>query len=1140
MGNKRRGRQKPSQRAGQRRLSLETLEQRLVLDSQIAAALGAAAGGLGSPDPGSATAPVLVAFETEEQLRQYLVDAAVTRHQGLFGQPTWSGWWPELRVQLLAGDTNGASVSPQHGGTNVQVPGVDEGDFVKTDGSYLYLIDAQNLTIIDLRNPTELQIAARVPLDQQLWSRELYLSGDRLTIISQRQGLYLAQPERVDGFPDVGWATERLVPPFRYDPTIHVAVYDVADRSQPKLLEQIEIEGTLLESRAIGSFVYLVTQESFELPYPATHCTTDGVGDGAPGNNAAVAPSDGTAWTVDTDALLATRPDDTFWPWPGPGDSKCVYESQDEYVASLADFDVRAWLPSLQVVNGEGHTIADRPLASVQDLYRIDGQTGTNLVTIVAIDLEDVVPDATSQGVFLDYVSEVYANESSIYLAGTTWDWNVDSPTQSTVIARFDVNGADVAPRSIGSVPGQPLNQFSLDEHDGYLRIATTQGWGDAASNQLYVLHEENGRLGIVGQLPEALASGERIFAARFLGDRAYLVTFRQVDPLFVIDLSDPTAPTVLGQLKIPGFSQYLHLVDDDLLLGFGRDADPQTGAVGRPQLSLFDVSDPLVPDLAAQFVFDVHPWSYSEALYDHHAVGYFPAEGILAIPFDTYAGVWESEWERPGEPPKPSMAFWVFTVTTTPGSEAFELLGKIEHSASCRRSFAVGDNLITVSTEEVQVHLLRDPATRLDRLALRAPAVADEFWVRAGSGETRLDVLWNDRWHLDPDFAGISSVTAPSHGGSVAVSEDQRFVVYIPAADFVGTETFVYTVGAESAEVQVHVQQYQELVRIRLQPVDVAGNEILVVDVGQEFRLNVLVEDLRDSASGVFGAWVDIEFDPTMARVAGDIERGTDYRNGVSGSFDLPGLIDELGGFASMNRLGAGERLLASIPLVAAQEGVLDFIANGADDLPLHDITLYDLNRAVGQIEVEYVGAPLTVSGSLQNRVEPTDTDGDGNTTPLDALRVVNFLNQHGSLAVSAARTALLSAVQEAGSDARPIFYDVNGDGYVTPMDVLHVVNRLNQRSLGGEGELAAFTGVRQTVLIESDNPARDARQSDPSSSDPVPRPIVAADSRASYSSERHLARSVRLADRADELEAILDELVAAQLSPERASSDS
>ena len=266
----------------------------------------------------------------------------------------------------------------------------------------------------------------------------------------------------------------------------------------------------------------------------------------------------------------------------------------------------------------------------------------------------------------------------------------------------------------------------------------------------------------------------------------------------------------------------------------------------------------------------------------------------------------------------------------------------------------------------------------------------------------------------------------------------------------------------------QVHVQEYSDLIRIRLQPVDADGNEISVIEAGQEFRLNVLVEDLREEATGVFGAWVDVRFDSAIASFAGPVEPGADYVNGIAGSLDVAGLIDEVGGFASLERVGAGERLLASIPLVATQSGVLDFEPDGADDSPAHDIGLFDLNRPVGQAEVQYVGAQLTVTGGLHNSDQATDTDGDGSTSPLDALRIVNFLNQYGPMAISAVRTLELQASQDVGEQRPQLLYDVNGDGHVTPLDVLQIVNLLNARS-SGEGEAGSRRGAT-AIPAESD----------------------------------------------------------------------
>ena len=188
----------------------------------------------------------------------------------------------------------------------------------------------------------------------------------------------------------------------------------------------------------------------------------------------------------------------------------------------------------------------------------------------------------------------------------------------------------------------------------------------------------------------EGLAAGETIFAARFFGETAFLVTFRRVDPLFAIDLRDPAAPTVAGELKIPGFSHYLHPVQDGFLIGLGRDADEATGQPGQPQLSLFNVDNLAQPELVDQFLIELGGWGFSDAFFDHHAIGYFPSYKILVLPFQ------ESGWfpldfleTGPREAWRPRYGFWVFQLQPDNGEDAIEFLG--ESSTIRRRCEACG-----------------------------------------------------------------------------------------------------------------------------------------------------------------------------------------------------------------------------------------------------------------------------------------------------------------------------------------------------------------------------------------------------------------------------------------------------------------
>src|SRR5690606_5418097 len=154
-----------------------------------------------------------------------------------------------------------------------------------------------------------------------------------------------------------------------------------------------------------------------------------------------------------------------------------------------------------------------------------------------------------------------------------------------------------------------------LDEHAGFLRIATNSG----NSNNVYILGQDGGELNVVGRL-ENIAPGEQLFAVRFMGNRGYVVTFQQIDPLFALDLSNPAHPQLVGELEMPGFSTYLHPVGENYLIGIGRDAD-LTGRVQGVQVSLFDVTNLAQPRLIERFVIDTGGYAFSEATYEHHAV---------------------------------------------------------------------------------------------------------------------------------------------------------------------------------------------------------------------------------------------------------------------------------------------------------------------------------------------------------------------------------------------------------------------------------------------------------------------------------------------------------------------------------------
>jgi hypothetical protein len=266
------------------------------------------------------------------------------------------------------------------------------------------------------------------------------------------------------------------------------------------------------------------------------------------------------------------------------------------------------------------------------------------MMTVLTIDVDRGLEPVDSVGVMTD-ARIVYAAPSNLYVATERWSDRPDpnAPTDEqqgvlTAIHRFDISGVHTQYRGSGQVPGFLLSQWSLSENRGVLRVVSTETpawWGNGAESQSYLttLRLENGALVKRGQIG-GLGRGERVYAVRFVGDVGYVVTFRQIDPVYTVDVSNPDSPRVLGELKIPGYSSYLHPVGDDLILGIGQDAD----ANGRPlgtEVSLFDVSDLRHPKRLDQLNLGV---GWSEAAFDHHAFLYWPRTGLAVLPFEQKA----------------------------------------------------------------------------------------------------------------------------------------------------------------------------------------------------------------------------------------------------------------------------------------------------------------------------------------------------------------------------------------------------------------------------------------------------------------------------------------------------------------------
>jgi uncharacterized secreted protein with C-terminal beta-propeller domain len=359
-----------------------------------------------------------------------------------------------------------------------------------------------------------------------------------------------------------------------------------------------------------------------------------------------------------------------------------------------------AWLPRLRMRG------ARRVAVGCRSVSRPRTFSGLGMITVLTVDAAGPLALLDSDAILTDG-EIVYASPAAMYVATSRWADpaladDATPPRGATLVHKLDTSDpARTTYRASGAVRGFLLNQFSLSEHDGHLRAASTEEpdwWSGAAGaareseSLVTVLAERGGRLERVGEV-DGLGRGERIFAVRFLGARGYVVTFRQTDPLYALDLSDPARPAVRGALKIPGFSSYLHPVDDSTLIGIGQAADENGRTLGT-QVSLFDVSDLAAPRRIAQRELD---GDWSEAETDHHAVFYWPATRLLALPIGSYQG---------------GAAAVGLTVSRETGITP---VARVHHpgAAPVRRSLVVGDALYTVSDAGILASDLRTLAPR-------------------------------------------------------------------------------------------------------------------------------------------------------------------------------------------------------------------------------------------------------------------------------------------------------------------------------------------------------------------------------------------------------------------------------------------
>ncbi len=542
------------------------------------------------------------------------------------------------------------SASATYSTTNNQEAGVDEPDIAKTNGSTIFTVSEGRLYAVAVGGVGGPSLAGSVDLGSDGYDGQLLLRGSRLIVISTSG---YAIPLAGVGLAPMTVAS--AIAPLPYGPRTTVREVDVHDPAAMKVTRTMTIDGSFVDARQNGATARL------------------------------------------------------------------VISSQPRGIAFAGERRTpAAWVPSRRFHSALTGRSYVRPVAPCRTIRRPVDFSGLGMLTIFTLDLDRGLYTADTTALMAD-AQVVYGSSTSLYVATQKWldpRLAVDRlpSAESTVINRFDVSDP-TRTTLVGSgvVSGYLLNQFSLSEYKGFLRVATTSrpvwwpgGPAVASESAVTVLGPGGGGvLAPVGRV-SGLGAGQQIYSVRFVDDTGYVVTFRQVDPLYTIDLRVPSAPRVAGQLELAGYSAYLHPISPGLLLGIGQDVGSGNEPSGT-QVELFDVSNPSAPRLVQRTT--LGGGSSSEVQYDHHAFLFWPPTGLAVLPVQIYPSqpvpVSGSGVVAPAPAVAPSPGFVGAIGYHVDGSGIAEV-GRIAHAAvggyapAIRRSIVVGQRLFTISTAGV------------------------------------------------------------------------------------------------------------------------------------------------------------------------------------------------------------------------------------------------------------------------------------------------------------------------------------------------------------------------------------------------------------------------------------------------------
>lgn len=670
---------------------------------------------LGDAMKRSIGSPYLESFSDCEELESALKisieeEAKTSILQAVEDVYYWGGgMWLEGDAEMAMDDGASSTSAPStrqegvdYSGTNNQEQGVDEADFVKTDGYHIYFVDNGVLHIMDIPEFGEIEHASTTSIQGSPVA--MMLNEESLVVISTVSSWNIDSQDPLSkamgwGEDWYGWRTSTLT---------KFTVYDVSNSSSPEVSRELYIEGYYMTAREVAGTVRTVTHTWMDIPGLQTWITyPEGYWDSG----------------VDDDVRFNMR-------------EIAAQEAIDNNQKIIEQLSLEDMLPQVHERVGSQIITHHMDGDDCSDFAAPEESLNRGYTSIFTLDLISEELEFEADHIVGNWPL-VYSSQDTLIITENAWDWwwfwGNDNLDEATNIHTFDISQpGETAYAGSGRVDGTILDQFSISEHEGVVRVATTTGqWGrwwmanpEPMENHVITLshatdpQSENVRLLEIGRV-DGIAYNETIWSARFVEDRAYIVTFENMDPLWTIDLSDPTNPTIMGELEVPGVSTYIHPLSDDAILTIGLGpADEETGLGldwSHTRLSLFNVSNFSDPQLSQTLslspVADPNngwSWAWSEATWEHKAFQYWAPKGMLAVPLNTYrydyyyddAGKYHYDYD------------WVSKLMIVNVTEdGLELYGEVNHSQfyetdenrwwnsyNIRRSIFMGDYIYAIS----------------------------------------------------------------------------------------------------------------------------------------------------------------------------------------------------------------------------------------------------------------------------------------------------------------------------------------------------------------------------------------------------------------------------------------------------------